>query len=44
MKQNIDLDLVVLGFTMQDKDTIRSIALGICLPGDEYLFVGSVGT
>ena len=44
MKRNIDLDLVVLGFTMQDKDTIRSIALGICLPGDEYLFVGSVGT
>lgn len=44
MKRNIDLDLVVLGFTMKDKDTIRSIALGICLPGDQYLYVGSVGT
>ncbi|MDC0232729.1 hypothetical protein OAJ95_02245 [Pelagibacteraceae bacterium] len=44
MKQNIDLDLVVLGFTMQENDTVRSIALGIVLPGEQYLHVGSVGT
>ena len=44
MKQNIDLDLVVLGFTMQEKDSIRSLALGIVLNKNQYLYVGSVGT
>ena len=44
MKKNIDLDLVILGFTLQEKDTVRSIALGITLPGEQYLHVGSVGT
>ncbi len=44
IKQNIDLDLIILGFTLQEKDTVRSIALGIALPGEQYLHVGSVGT
>jgi len=44
MKQNIDLDLVILGFTLQENDIVRSIALGIALPGEQYLHVGSVGT
>ena len=43
MKHNIDLDLVVLGFTLQEKDIVRSIALGIALPENQYLHVGSVG-
>ncbi len=44
MKQIIDLDLVILGFTLQENDIVRSIALGIALPGEQYLHVGSVGT
>jgi ATP-dependent DNA ligase len=44
MKQDIDLDLVVLGYTLQQKDSVRSIALGIVLSEKEYLHVGSVGT
>lgn len=43
MKRNIDLDLVVLGYTLE-KDTIRSLALGLALPNKEFLHVGSVGT
>ena len=44
MKRNIDLDLVVLGYTLQQKDSVRSIALGVVLSEKEYLYVGSVGT
>ena len=44
MKQNIELDLVVLGYTLQERNIVRSIALGIALPGEQYLHVGSVGT
>ncbi|HJO57347.1 MAG TPA: RNA ligase family protein [Nitrospinaceae bacterium] len=44
MKQNIDLDLVVVGYTLQQKDAVRSIALAIALPGGQFLHVGSVGT
>ncbi|MDA9896747.1 hypothetical protein N9D82_02270 [Gammaproteobacteria bacterium] len=44
MKQDIDLDLVVLGYTLQQNDSVRSIALGIVLSEKEYLHVGSVGT
>ena len=44
MKRNIDLDLVVLGYTLQQKDSVRSIALGIVLSEKKYLHVGSVGT
>ncbi len=43
MKYNIELDLVVLGFTLQENNIIRSIALGITLPGKQYLHLGSVG-
>ena len=44
MKQNIDLDLIILAYTSQQHNSIRSIALGIALSDKEFLHVGSVGS
>ncbi len=44
MKRNIDLDLVVLGYTLQEKDTVRSISLALALENNQFVHVGSVGT
>ena len=44
MKQNIDLDLIILAYTSQQHNSVRSIALGIALSDKQFLYVGSVGT